>query len=363
MRSQSGAAAVGGPLIVLAAIPSPTWYLSLSPEGTNVRIRENVSLAPYNTLGLDVASRYLIDVESTDEVCEALAFASRGGLTTHILGGGSNVVFSGDYAGVVIRVVRAGVEVAGDIVTVHAGNSWHGFVMAALELGFSGIENLAFIPGWAGAAPVQNIGAYGAELAPMVHEVHVVERQTGKGLSFAAGDCHFKYRGSVFKCCDDFVITALSLRLARNGVCDTSYAGLDGALGGEEPTPLNVARAVGRLRSAKLPDPALVPNVGSFFKNPVVSSDDAARLQSAWPGLPAFAGVAGEFKLSAAWLIDRCGLKGTYVGGARVSSRHALVIENAGGATPNDVLALEEQIAGKVLATFGVELQAEPVHI
>jgi len=288
-----------------------------------------------------------------------------------MLGGGSNLLFAGDPPGAVLALATHGIGLLEDdgsraIVRADAGVVWHDVVMWTLGHGLSGLENLALIPGTVGAAPIQNIGAYGVEVRECIHVVEAFDRQHNAWVRLAAADCAFAYRDSLFKQQPDrYLVTAVEFMLPRNFIANLSYAGI-----GEEliamgvhntPRASQVAEAVMRIRRRKLPDPALLGNAGSFFKNPIIAAAQAEHLLAEHPGTPCFRGNSEHTrKLSAAWLIDQCGFKGYRDGDAGVSSEHALVLVNHGHATGLQLLALARHIAAAVHARFEVMIEPEP---
>lgn len=331
-------------------------------------IREHVSLQAMNSLGIAASARWFVDVDSDTQLGPILDYADREGLPTLILGGGSNLVFADDYPGLVVRMAIAGrrweqVEADSAVLVLGAGENWHESVLYAAAAGYRGIENLALIPGTAGAAPVQNIGAYGVELRDSLVSVTVLDREAGQWRVIANEDCDFAYRDSLFKRQPgQFVITELRLRLSRSRPLALGYADLADYFDGqntEDLTPLDVAQAVMAVRRRKLPDPQQVPNAGSFFKNPVVSLATWDKLKSDYPDMPGYPG-AQTAKLAAAWLIDQCGWKGYRNERVGVHNRQALVLINHSGGNGNDVLTLAERIRKDVVKRFGVALEMEP---
>jgi len=291
------------------------------------------------------------------------------------------VLFAGDpdrpllvMTGQSVAIVSGGDSTAGvgddiesrTIVRADAGVGWHGFVMDMLARGYAGLENLALIPGTVGAAPIQNIGAYGVEVRDFIHAVEAFEPATGTLHRLHGAACAFAYRDSVFKQQPDrYIVTAVEFALPRRSALKLDYAGIGeelAAMGVDTPTPQSVADAVIAIRRRKLPDPAVLGNAGSFFKNPIVTAAQAVELVAAHPSLPAFR--AGDDpasrKLSAAWLIDACGWKGHRDGDAGIAAAHALVLVNHGNATGQQLLDLARRIAECVHARFGVMLQPEP---
>lgn len=333
----------------------------------------DASLKPFNSFSVEARAGQLLVLESEDDL--------RALMTEHVfdpkrdlvLGSGSNVLFAGDVDGTVIlnritgrRIVEDSNDTA--LLEAHGGENWHQLVLWSLEQGLSGIENLSLIPGLAGAAPMQNIGAYGVELADVLDSVQALDLGSGAIREFGNRDCQFAYRDSRFKSADagKYLITLIRLRLKRNFEANLKYAGLQEELqsmGIAEPSAKQVSDAVIRIRLRRLPDPGLTGNAGSFFKNPVVSQAHAMRLQQDHAGLPVYPLDAASAKLSAAWMIEQCGWKGRSMGQAAVSDKHSLVLINRGNANGAEILALADAIRGSVLDRFNVELQPEPLVI
>lgn len=322
-----------------------------------------------NTLDLPSRAQALVAVTRETAVAELCALATSRHQQVLPLGAASNVVLPPVLDALVLRASDARIEVleeqgAATELRVGAARSWHELVLWSVERGLSGLENLALIPGTVGAAPVQNIGAYGRELAEFVVAVHGIELVSGQARSLGPAECRFAYRDSIFKheLRNRFLITAVDLCLARDAEPVIHYPALAQRM--EESacprTSRGVCYAVIALRRERLPDPATAPNVGSFFKNPLLPPEQAAGLAELHPELPLHAVGDGRSKASAAWLIDRAGLRGRQVGGMRVSRRHALVIENAGGGSYEDVCELARQVGAEVRARFEVELEPEP---
>ena len=343
-------------------------------------LEENVSLRPYNTFDLDVRARYFARFASADELRQLLKLTQVQAADKLILGGGSNLLFTQDFGGVVLKNEIRGLEILSEdgeegtaLVRAGAGESWHGLVEFALDQHLSGIENLSLIPGTVGAAPLQNIGAYGAELRDTFDHLEAVELGTGALRVFTTDECGFGYRESVFKNVlkNQFVVTAVVLRLHRQarlsgyelnvryGAITQTLAelGIEG-----EPTPQEVSRAVVHIRRSKLPDPAEIGNAGSFFKNPEISQARFDHLKSQYPNLPGYP-VPGGVKVPAGWLIEQAGWKGLRRGpGAGthgVHDRQALVLVHHGGATGSELRQLAEDIIASVRQKFGVDLHPE----
>ena len=293
-----------------------------------------------------------------------LAFAKQERLKVYVLGGGSNLIFTGNLDGLVILMQFKGISFHGDRVHAAAGENWHGLVEKTLAQGLFGLENLALIPGSVGAAPIQNIGAYGLELCERFAQLTAVHRSTLETRCFHLEDCEFEYRNSVFKHreAEHWVITELSLALSHNDRPQLRHRGLQEQLECQKK-PLNaraVAATVSQLRRQKLPAPEAIGNVGSFFKNPVLAPGPAESLKAAFPQLPVYALDAGV-KLSAAWLIDQAGLKRRAVGDIQVSAQHALVLVNKGRGRAEDLAQLLAVIGAAVRAKYGIDLEVEPV--
>lgn len=333
---------------------------------------QNASLKRYNSFSVEARAAELIELESASDIDEFIANDRIDGRRDLLLGGGSNILFASDIEGRVVLNRVPGkciVDDSGDeaIIEASAGENWHQLVLWSLEQGLSGIENLSLIPGLAGAAPMQNIGAYGVELADVLESVQAVDMATGQRHDFNNAQCHFSYRDSRFKSADAgrYLIAGIRLRLQRRFNPRLAYSGIAeelATMGIATPNARQVSDAVIRIRRRKLPDPAVIGNAGSFFKNPLVERETADALATEFPGLPVY--PAGDrAKLSAAWMIEKCGWKGRSMGQAAVSEKHALVLTNMGNATGQEILALADAIRGSVLEHFGIELQPEPLII
>jgi len=344
----------------------------MMPKRTNLKrcsnlalaIRENVELKRFNSLQLPSSARWFCEISSTEALLEALEYAHRMSIPVIAIGGGTNLVLLSDLEALVLRPAIKGIKVDGNLVTAGAGESWHGFVEHCLNLQRYGLENLALIPGTVGAAPVQNIGAYGVELDQFVERVVAVHTGTLQSRVFSRDDCRFDYRDSRFKAEQDWIITEVSFRLRESEMPVADYPGIRAWLDeqGLKVSSRNVFRAVTSIRLAKLPDPENTPNAGSFFKNPLVSTAEAERLAARFPGIPVFpaAEEVALQKLSAAWLIDHAGLKGRSAGRFSVSEQHALVLVNDGGGSAANLLELIALIRETVHDHFGIQLEPEP---
>jgi len=335
-----------------------------------IRVLRDAPLQSRNTFGVVATAPLLAEVADAGALPALFARDEFTGRAPLVLGGGSNLLFAGDpdvpllaLTGQDVRVVRDEGDIA--IVRADAGVEWHGFVLRMLDEGFAGLENLALIPGTVGAAPIQNIGAYGVEVREFVHAVECFEPATGRVQQLDAAQCAFAYRDSVFKHEPDrYIVTAVEFALPRTPALKLDYAGIGDeliAMGIASPTPRDVAQAVIAIRRSKLPDPAVLGNAGSFFKNPIVPLAQAEALRSEHPGMPVFRGnSAGTRKLSAAWFIDACGWKGHRDGDAGVAPTHALVLVNHGAASGQQLLTLARRIAESVRTRFAVSIEPEP---
>lgn len=330
---------------------------------------EDAPLAARNTLRVAARATLLAEVRDAAVLPELFAFPAVREHRVLVLGEGSNVLFTGDYAGTVIAMATRGVELLDDdgaraLIRVAAGERWDDFVRWSLGQGHAGLENLILIPGTAGAAPLQNIGAYGVEVGEFIHAVEAWDRKAQRAVTLDHAVCGFAYRDSIFKRSPDrYLITAVVFALPREHALRLDYAGVReelATMGVTQPAPFHVAEAVLRLRTRKLPDPAVIGNAGSFFKNPIVPMAQAETLKRDHPDLPSWLGSEGHAKLSAAWLIETCGFKGLRENDAGISNRHALVLVNHGRASGAELWALAQRVQSGVRARFGVELEPEP---
>ena len=335
----------------------------------SVTIQEQVSLRQYNTLAVDVQARYFAAVQSLAQLQAALAWAEEHSIAVLLLGGGSNLVLANDLDMLVIHLQLRGIKLLSEDaecarIEVQAGENWHAFVQWSLAQGFSGLENLSLIPGNIGAAPVQNIGAYGVELKDHLESVLVYERETQQTQRLTAQQCQFAYRDSLFKREPGRrVILSVIFKLPKQATLHLDYGDLRGYLAEQhivQPTPQDVSRAVCEVRAAKLPDPGQLANTGSFFKNPVVSAEHAQQLKQTYPNIISFAQDDGQVKLAAGWLIDQAGWKGLRQGDAGVHAKQALVLVNYGAATGQQILELAAQIQADIQQRYAVELEIEP---
>jgi UDP-N-acetylmuramate dehydrogenase len=331
-----------------------------------MEILRDVSLLPYNTFRLDVKAKALAEFHTEYDLRELIQneiFQEK----NLILGGGSNVLFSQDFDGLVALNRMKGIEVLEEdeesvLVRFMAGENWHEAVMHSIEQGWGGIENLSLIPGNVGAAPMQNIGAYGVELVQVFECLRAMAKDTGEIKEFGKEDCEFGYRTSIFKTRlkEVFVICSVDLRLSKRPVLNTSYGAIQEKLEGiVNPTIRDVSNAVIAIRRSKLPDPAQIGNAGSFFKNPVVSYGHFLVIRLRNPQVPSYMLGEGRVKIPAGWLIEQCGWKGKDLGGYGVHDRQALVLVNRGGGSGEAINQLSKDIQESVFERFHIELERE----
>ncbi len=328
-------------------------------------IEQNRSLTHLNSLKLEARAAYFADITTDQDLAEALAFARSKDLPVLPLGGGSNLVLGEYYPGLVLRIGLKGVQLEEfddqALVWARAGECWHEFVAQMISCGWHGLENLTLIPGDVGAAPIQNIGAYGVEVADRLHAVRAVEIATGTVREFTREACGFGYRESIFKQAlkDRFIITDVAFLLERAFNPVLEYGPLQRLCSYEDLCAHTLAQEIEALRRSKLPDPEVLGNAGCFFKNPVVEQADFVALKARYPDLVAFPAEEGV-KLAAGWLIDRAGLKGLRQGAVGVYAEQALVLVNYGGARAGELLALADHVREAVQARYGVALEIEP---
>lgn len=334
---------------------------------TSLALIPDFDLTARNTLALSARSRLGVSITAPAMVPELMAEVTAEGLPLRVLGGGSNVVLAPDFEGITALMAIKGRHVVetserGTLIEVAAGENWHELVSWTVERGLGGIENLALIPGTVGAAPVQNIGAYGVEVADVLESLVAYDRQQARERTFSRADCVFAYRDSLFKHEPDrFIVLSLRLRLPAPWAPNLNFVGLSDIAG--EVTPQAVMDRVVALRNSKLPDWRVTPNAGSFFQNPIVAVADAEAMLAEFPTAPNYPQPDGRLKLSAGWLIEKSGLKGFRLGPVGMSERHALVLVNHGGAEAGDVAALAAHVKRKVRDRFGVQLHEEPVFL
>lgn len=340
-----------------------------------MNLQSNISLRPFNTFGIDVLARYFIEIHSVEDFLGVLTDKKLSGEKKLVLGGGSNILFTKNFDGLVIHNSIPGISVVSEtetevIVKANAGEVWHQFVLWCIARNYAGIENLSLIPGFVGAAPMQNIGAYGVEIKDVFHELEAVEISSGKKVIFRLNDCNFGYRESVFKnkYKDKFLITSLSLKLTKLSSphalyrYKTDYGDIKATLSDMNAFDLSikaVSDAVIKIRSSKLPDPKELGNAGSFFKNPSIPQKQYEELVGKNPVMPSYAQKDGTVKIPAGWLIEQCGWKGKVVGHTGSHKRQALVLVNYGNATGDEIWQLALDIQKSVRDKFGIEIQPE----
>jgi len=351
-----------------APVPEPV-------PSSPLQVQQRASLRDHNTFGLPAVAQTLVRITSEADVRRVVDHPEFGLARQFILGGGSNVVLTRDLDAVVLKVEIPGRRLVdetsdGWLVEIGAGESWHGAVAWTIANGWPGLENLALIPGSTGAAPVQNIGAYGVELKDRFHSLDAVDMVTGRSVTLNASDCRFGYRDSVFKhqgfggLAGKSLITRVRLWLPRPWLPVLGYQDIERKIaetGNSQPDAQTVFDWVCAIRRAKLPDPAVIGNAGSFFKNPVVTEEQCRDIIGRDPEVVHYPLPDGSIKLAAGWLIDACGWKGKTVGRAGVYDKQALVLVNRGGASGAEVVTLARAIQESVYGRFGIRLEPEPI--
>lgn len=340
-----------------------------------MHFHENYSLQAHNTLALQQNALFFVRVNNEDELLQACQFGKTKSLPLLMLGEGSNLVLSHDYPGLVVKNCIKGIKVVAEdahsvIIEVGAGESWHQLVCHALDNNWFGLENLALIPGTVGAAPVQNIGAYGVEVCSLIVSVKVLDSHNHEWKVFSSKQCEFAYRDSLFKReAGRLLITRVQLRLQKQAVINIQYQALkswfesSGSIDLDQISPRQVCDAVMDIRRSRLPDPLLTPNAGSFFKNPIVPMAQYQQLLKQFPTLVSYPSGALHRKLAAAWLIDQANWRGVSEGAVAVHDKQALVLVNRGGASGADLLAFAAKIIADVKMRYGIVLEIEPTVI
>jgi UDP-N-acetylmuramate dehydrogenase len=334
-----------------------------------MQIQENISLKPFNSFGINATARYFGRFSSEDDLQPMLDSGIQSQRPALILGGGSNLLLTKDYDGLVLKNEIMGIkEVHEDneyvYVKAGAGENWHRFVLYCIERNWAGVENLSLIPGNVGASPMQNIGAYGVEIDDVFWDLEAYHLQEKKIVTFTKNDCAFGYRESVFKrqYKGQFVILNVTYQLRKNPRFNTSYGAIEQELermGVKELSIKHISDAVINIRSSKLPNPAEIGNAGSFFKNPTVSKEQYNALKSSFGHIVGYANMDGSVKLAAGWMIEQCGWKGFRKGDAGCHTKQALVLVNYGNASGNEIYDLSEEILQSVKEKFGVILERE----
>jgi UDP-N-acetylmuramate dehydrogenase len=332
-------------------------------------IQENVSLKSYNTFGIDAIAKYFASFNGVTELEEILNSKLQTPNSKLVLGGGSNILLTKNFDGIVLKNEIKGIEFIKEddghvYVKAGAGENWHQFVLYCVDNNYAGVENLSLIPGNVGASPMQNIGAYGVEIKDVFYELEAFHKIDGAVQKFSLQDCEFGYRESVFKnkYKDQFVITDVTYRLNKKPSFNTSYGAIEQELekmGVKELSIQAISQAVINIRTTKLPDPKEIGNAGSFFKNPIISNEQYLELKENFPGIVAFPSGNHHTKLAAGWLIEQCGWKGYRKGDAGCYPKQALVLVNYGKATGEEIFGLSDEIIDSVKKTYGVVLERE----
>ena len=334
------------------------------------RIEENISLKHFNTFGIDARAKYFAEVSSIEDLQKLIKEPVYKNNKHLILGGGSNILFTKDFDGLVIRSSLKGIRVLnndGDTALVEAasGENWHSLVMYCIQNNYGGIENLSLIPGTTGAAPIQNIGAYGVEIKDVITKVEGIDLITATKLSFSNADCQFNYRESVFKhnLKEKIFISSITLKLTKaEHQLHTQYGAIQDILKQqniEHPTIKNISDAVIAIRQSKLPDPLVIGNAGSFFKNPTIALTEYELIKKDHPSIPSYPVDNQNVKVPAGWLIEQCGWKGKRIGNIGVHPHQALVLVNYGDGNGNEIYKLAMNIQSSVKEKFGITLSTE----
>jgi len=334
-----------------------------------MEILKNISLKPYNTFAIDVKAAGFVELHDVNELLQLQQEGHFQANSFLIQGGGSNILFTDDFDGLVIRNRIGGIEAQEQdhgkvLLKAGAGIVWDELVHHCIEKGYGGIENLVLIPGSVGASPLQNIGAYGVELKDTFYSLDALDINTGEVRTFSKDDCAFGYRDSVFKkeLKGKYIILSVSLLLSSTHVPDVSYGAIRDELesmGIVNPGIREVGEAVATIRQKKLPDPEEIGNAGSFFKNPVIDEQIFEEIRNRYPDMPSYKGETGMVKVPAGWMVEKCGWKGQTLGNAGVHDRQALVLVNRGDATGKEVLHLARRIKASVFDEFGIDLEME----
>jgi UDP-N-acetylmuramate dehydrogenase len=334
-----------------------------------MNIQHTISLKSYNTFGIEASAELFCEVNNLDELAAVLKHNLTLAKPLLIVGGGSNLLLTKDFTGLIIKNSIKGIQVIREeddhvFVRAGAGESWHQFVLFCIEHGFAGVENLSLIPGNVGAGPMQNIGAYGVELKDVFHELEAIRISDLQQKTFSKEECHFGYRESVFKkeMKGLYIITSVTLKLNKKPVYNTTYGAIQQELDRMGVKELNIkaiSDAVINIRRSKLPDPAFLGNAGSFFKNPEIPVAQYELLKKEYPALVAYPATAGYMKVAAGWLIEQCGWKGKRVGNTGSHKDQALVLVNYGGATGQEIYNLALEISRSVQQKFGVTIDPE----
>ena len=334
-----------------------------------MEIKENYSLKNHNTFGIDVRAKYFIELSSNEQIVDLINEGTLENKKVLILSGGSNILFTRNFDGIVLKISTRGIRKINEntkhvFVRVNAGENWHDFVSFCIENNYGCLENLSLIPGRVGAAPIQNIGAYGVEQKDFFSELEAVDIKTGKLRTFSKDECRFGYRNSIFKkeLKNRYIILSVVYKLLKNPEFNIGYGDISSELkntGIKELSLKAISEAVCRIRLKKLPSPDEYGNAGSFFKNPIISKIKYLELKEKYHGIVAYPVDKNNFKLAAGWLIDKLGWKGKRIGDAGVCKTQALVLLNYGNASGDEILSFAKKIQQSVFTAFGVELEME----
>lgn len=332
-------------------------------------LKPNISLKPFNTFGIDATASDFIEIDSIETLQFVIDNFNLANRKTLVIGGGSNILLTKNFDGLVLKMSIKGIEkIKEDNEYVYlkamAGETWHGFVMYCVSNNYAGVENLSLIPGCVGAAPMQNIGAYGVEIKDTCHKVEAYNIETNEVKIFSNADCKFGYRESIFKheAKGKYIISSVTFKLAKQAKINVSYGAIQDVLKSkniENPTIQNVSEAVIAIRESKLPNPKVLGNAGSFFKNPEIPTEEYLTLKEKFPALVGYQTSETHTKLAAGWLIEQCGWKGKVVGNTGSHKDQALVLVNYGNATGNEIWKLAMQIQESVFEKFGVTIVPE----
>jgi len=334
-----------------------------------IKIIKNQSLKAFNTFGIESIADFFCTVQTESELIEALDLQKKASIPFLILGGGSNILLTGNFNGLVIKIENKGIELLEEneeelIIKVAAGENWHGLVQHCLQMNWFGMENLSLIPGNVGASPMQNIGAYGIEVKDFIHSLIYYNLESDCWLSLNSVECNFGYRESIFKSKlkGKAIVWSVNFRLGKKPKVKVDYGDIQAVLYRKSilnPSPGDVSEAVIEIRQSKLPDPAKIGNAGSFFKNPVVQNSVFEKIKDSYPNAPSYFIDANHVKVPAGWLIETAGWKGKNLGNFGVHEKQALVLVNHGGAIGNEILQLSKDIQADIKAKFNIDLQAE----
>jgi UDP-N-acetylmuramate dehydrogenase len=339
-----------------------------------MNVRTNVSLKKYNTFGIDVKAKYLLEINNFEELNEFISDNSYSNIPKLIIGEGSNILFTEDYDGIVIKIKIKGIEILEDnskhvLIKAYAGEKWDDLVKYSVQKNYAGIENLSYIPGSVGSAPVQNIGAFGSEAKDTIINVEFFDLLLKKIHNISNADCHFDYRDSIFKheLKNNIIITSVTFKLNKNFIPNINYPVLKNELiknGGKKYNITDIRDSIIKIRTNKIPDPSIIGNAGSFFKNPTISLKQYEKLKIEYPNIVAFDCKDKNIKkISAGWLIEATGWKGKRIGNVGTHNKQALIILNYNNATGMEILNFTKNIQESVFSMFGIKIEREVIII